>query len=135
MKVTQKEFDAKRKELSDVQDELQGVRNDRRVFEVQIELTIASLDTIDDKLQKLGLQEHDITSWLEDVWIEEDLSVDLKGVSLERKGPAWSPMIDVRSGSNYENKGYYLSMHYDWKIVTDDANSIVLVPTKKPYKP
>ncbi len=110
MKVTQEEFNAKRRELSGVQAKRQDARR---------------------TLDMYAWKEICLQTWLEGVDIKEDLSVDLEGVRLERKGER-SPYIDVRGSGNYQNKGYYLASGYNWKTVTDNQDSQVLVPTKKP---
>ena len=41
--------------------------------------------------------------------------------------------IQIRSGGdpNYHHKGFWLDNKYNWELVTDNENAIVLVPTKK----
>ena len=39
--------------------------------------------------------------------------------------------VRVDRGSNYYHKGFYLSNKYNWELITDNKNEIVLVPTKK----
>lgn len=39
--------------------------------------------------------------------------------------------IELRSGSTFKNKGFFLSLRYDWTIVQDVNENLCLVPTKK----
>lgn len=40
-------------------------------------------------------------------------------------------LLFVRTGGKFENKGFFLSVNYNWQIVTDSKGYKVLVPTKK----
>lgn len=133
MKVTQKEFDAKRKELSDVQDDLHVEKSQFKGLQSLTESIYRSKNKIDDKIVDLTINELKLKSWLEDVWIEEDLSVDLTGVKIQSSED--DPYIAVRSYEEYKNKAYHLSNVFDWKLEVDSNGSTVLIPTKKPKKP
>ena len=42
-----------------------------------------------------------------------------------------SGCVVPRTGGNFSGKGFFLSKTYDWSIIKDNMNSIVLVPTNK----
>lgn len=42
-----------------------------------------------------------------------------------------SDFLQVRGVGEYKEKGFYLSDEYNWSIVKDSDNTLVLVPTKK----
>ncbi len=42
-----------------------------------------------------------------------------------------SLLIEVRRDGALVDRGFYLPDEYDWSIVIDDGNSLVLVPQKK----
>lgn len=39
--------------------------------------------------------------------------------------------LEVKFHGTYKNKGFWLSAEYNWEIVTDDEDDLVLVPTRK----
>ena len=39
--------------------------------------------------------------------------------------------LQIRTGGHYAFKGFHLSNNYDWKIVQDEVNDTVLIPTRK----
>jgi hypothetical protein len=50
------------------------------------------------------------------------------------KGMIRKPAIENRSNGTFERKGFYLSNYFDWHIIRDDKNCLVLIPTKKYYE-
>ena len=40
-------------------------------------------------------------------------------------------LLQVRLEGKLDSRGFYLNKKYDWIIVTDDRNELVLVPLKK----
>lgn len=49
-----------------------------------------------------------------------------------RAGFSSNTVLQIRTGGTYGFKGFYLSNTYDWKIVQDEVNDSVLIPTRKP---
>lgn len=52
-----------------------------------------------------------------------DIPLDLKNI-LNGNG------IDIRDSGNYKNKGFWLSNEYQWSLVKDSADFLVLIPKK-----
>lgn len=134
MKVTQKEFDAKRKELNEVQGKKLNVRERIDILTRFIDTYKVDIGDSQEDYSALAEEEFNVRAWLEDVWIEEDLSVDLEGCKLERSGKA-APYIDVRSFGKYKHKAYHLDGLFTWNLLSDEDGDLVLFPTKKPNKP
>jgi len=38
--------------------------------------------------------------------------------------------LQITKFGRYKHKGFYLSSEYEWKIVKDEANCLILLPTK-----
>lgn len=49
-----------------------------------------------------------------------------------KAGFSSNTVLQIRTGGTYAFKGFYLSNIYDWKIVQDEVNDTVLIPTRKP---
>lgn len=108
MKVTQEEFDVKRKELGEVQAKIQ---------DIQRTINMYTLKSIKSEIFRNTLQ-----AWLQDADIEKDLSVDVREVKMGT--------VSKRIFGMYKHKGYYLNSMYNWEIRTDDEGIQVAIPTK-----
>lgn len=123
MKVTQEKFDDKRKELANIQDDLQYHIKCHREFFKSIETQTKARNLHGDQIVSLENREIRATCWLRDADIEKDLSVEVT-----KAHPYLKPMMIGK----YANKGYMLDQVFDWNFTQSEANNILLIPTKKP---
>ena len=60
--------------------------------------------------------------------IKKDKSVEVPSVDIKIDGMS---AIQKRVASEYEDKAFYLSNSFDWRIERDSGNCLCLIPTKK----
>lgn len=58
------------------------------------------------------------------IFIEIQLLVDVSDF-------VYYGQIEKRNSGIFENKGFYLDKKYNWVVVIDDKNQLVLVPLRK----
>ena len=47
-------------------------------------------------------------------------------------GTKWNdPLIEIRTGRAFAGKGFWLNDKFDWQVVRDSAEQLILVPLKK----
>lgn len=56
---------------------------------------------------------------------------DNKFFTKEELEKMWGDAIEVRTGGEYSDKGFYLYGDYKWEIKVDSDGEFVLIPTKK----
>lgn len=123
MKVTQEEFDDKRKELRDTQDTLHGIKENVKAMRRYQDDYDKQIDIENQMRNDLWSNEHILLCWLSSAEIEKDLSVEITN-----QYPYLAPMLIGK----YKNKGYLLDQDFDWNFERSGADNILLIPTKKP---
>lgn len=76
-------------------------------------------------------------------YFEDDKAIDLSGLASSKTNNTIFPkakmdklelphdFMEVRDGGPYHNKGIFLCMEYNWKLVKEPSGINTLVPTKK----
>jgi hypothetical protein len=93
----------------------------RNPFSGTIELTQSELD------EMFKAATSDQRPVLVSIFGEQSNSVDLTGFKFDDG----SSMLAVRGFGEYKNKGFYLDEKYNWEIVKDSFDHLVLIPTRK----
>lgn len=89
------------------------------------------------KLEELKAKVAEIQKEIEKLEKEDSKYLDLSSNYGWSLGCNWEDSvlehtdIGIRIGGKYENKGFILTNRYNWEIINDDFDFIVLLPTKK----
>lgn len=82
--------------------------------------------TTEQRLEKLEKSNYELTK--EIMKLKESIEIQQ---SLNLKDMLNGTAIDIRDSGEYENKGFWLSKEYEWSIVKDSKDLLVLVPKNK----
>ena len=101
----------------------EGKRNTRKDSDYDLIELIEPVETTEDKPLTICEIDAEIKR-LQQLRKELDKSVEVSNEWLGNE-------ISVRSDGKYKNIGFWLRSTYNWGIVTDEFDCLVLIPTKK----
>jgi hypothetical protein len=97
----------------------------RNPFSGTIELTQSEVD------EMFKAATSDQRPVLVNIFGEQSNSVDLTELDDIKYEINDNTLLAVRENGEYKNRGFFLNEKYNWEIVKDSFNRLVLIPTKK----
>jgi len=97
----------------------------RNPFSDTIDLTQSE---VDEMFKTATLDQRPV---LVNIFGEQSNSVDLTELDDIKYEINDNTLLAVRTFGEYENRGFYLNHSYNWEIVKDSLNHLVLIPTRK----
>lgn len=89
------------------------------------------------KLEELKAKVAEIQKEIKQLEVEENKYLNLNNNEFWYIGQKWHSEelvvedLQIRTGGFYANKGFFLSDRFNWEIIKDSSDVLVLLPTRK----